>query len=176
MKENNVYMLVALRRNKDKENENLSPLCRRHLVTGDYNENLSELKERCHEPGLWRIYRSVNKRDLTKAMKKLQIELIENGENIKDNISSKWKSILMKSNCKSEKGWLIDIDTKDSKLYNEVVSYLENNTEVSEIKETPNGYHVIVKPFDSREFHKLYVSEEVCIKKDALIFVEMYKN
>jgi len=176
MKENEVYMLVALRRSKDEENAKRKALCRRHVVSGNVEEAVEQLMDRCHESGLWRLYRTVNKRDLTKGLKQLQVELVLNGEDFKDNVAGKWKSLLMKPNCRAEKKWLVDLDSKDEELYEKVLKSLKAYTTVCEECETPNGRHLVVMPFDRREFDKTFEYDPVELKKDCLVFVRAFKR
>ena len=171
-----MYMLLALRRKKDPENEGLDALCRRHIVDGTMDEAVAELKERCYQPGLWRIYRTVNKRDFTKAMKELQIEMIKDGDTFKHRISDKWKSLLMKPHNRAGKLWLVDIDTPDTEVQAAITGSVALYTVIKEAVTTKNGRHLVVEPFDKRQFEEEHSSDVVEIKKDALIYVESFNN
>jgi len=69
------------------------------------------------------------------------------------------------------KWFVVDVDTKDKTLLEEMFRYLQDKTEVAYLSETRNGFHLKVKPFDGREFTEKY-KEYAEIKKDALIFIE----
>ena len=168
MKENEVYVMVALRRKKDKENEFFSASCHKVVVKNEDFEYAEERLRKLCDEGCWRVYRTVNKRDLTKALKLLQIEMITKPESIKDKIDSVWKSILMKPQCKAERNFLIDIDDKSVSPEMIIKKYLPGLKGL-EIVSTPNGYHIVVPPFDTRELLKDY-GDKIEVKKDALVY------
>lgn len=72
---------------------------------------------------------------------------------------------------KSTNYWMIDYDNKTD--FPEFRKAVEKDTKILSIKETKNGYHLKIKPFDTRQ------SRWVCpdlIKRDALFFVNYIKN
>lgn len=170
------YVVVALRRvskNKD-ENTGSSKMCFRFVQKDqDLSETIRIAKETiASQEGVWRIYRTVNKRSFEKARKQLMIDLITRPEQYEGSIDSHWKSILCTDACKSENKWLIDIDRKDEDLINSVKEFvLSHFGEIYETVDTPNGHHLITNRFDNRDFKNTF-SEDVEIKKDALVFVE----
>ena len=168
------YMLVALRRVSESKNENvgLSKKVIRRLVKPDEDYHIVAKQladELSKEEGYWRIYRSVNRRDLNKAVKSLQIELINRGDEIADRVDSVWKSIIMKPENKAERLFLIDIDTKDTSIVTNIINLLcDKNVSIEEDNETPNGYHLITKPFNPQLLKDF---DDVEIKKDALLYL-----
>jgi hypothetical protein len=180
------HVFVALRRvsaTKD-ENTGLTKKCIRFVDRDDDPvETLRRAKKACDEPGFWRIYRSVNKRDTELAMKLLQVKMITHPEQVVDKVDSVWKSILMESGCKGERKFLIDIDNSDPYYQIEVRKYL-SEVVVTRKKEkfplktyeecgTPNGYHVVTDAFDSRELEKKFPDVE--IKRDDLLLVDFFE-
>jgi hypothetical protein len=171
------HMIVAIRRCSPNKNENvgLPKLVRRKIVSAkfgdkDYKEQLKILEKSVSNfPGYWRMYRSVNKRNLTKGKQLLQIKLIERGEDFNHRIGSEWKSLLMKRECKSERKFLLDIDSTDITLREKVIQKLKDDgVELFEENATPNGYHIITSPFNSIILDEF---EDVGVKKDDLFFL-----
>jgi len=89
----NTYILEAIRRNKDNPELSGKELCVRQIVK-DHKIDLLILKNKASllGDGVWRIYRTVNLRDVKKAHTDLVHFLIDNPE--KTHIDSIWKSIL----------------------------------------------------------------------------------
>jgi len=178
-KANEAYVLVALRRVTASKGENtgLTNLCHRSVVRpGETLEDAAaQVKKMCFEEGNWRLYRSVNKRDLKKAMDKTQVQMIMNPEQTMDRVSSVWKSVLMKSECKAEKKFLLDFDSEDETLLEEVKAVVvEAGAEVLEQVKSPNGYGIVTTGFDVRLLKDEHYNCEV--KRDALLFMEQWVN
>ena len=165
------YIYVALRRNKENK---LPSRCHKIVSDGDNAKALKMLLAIvAGQEGVWRIYRSVNKRDLAKARKVLLHDLIENPENNLAGIGGLWKSIVMRPESKGERLWLIDIDTKDDVFIADVGRFLLDIDRCPiENSDTPNGIHLVVKPFDASKFN----FDNVEIKKDALLFLYLVTN
>ena len=180
-----MYMYIAIFRKKenkkkvmesfDTNHNNVSVI--RELGRFPEEQIIKKLKATISNfQGTWRIYRSVNERDVNKAFKDLQIAMIR-GECDASKVDSKWKSILMKPKNKLGRGkWLIDVDDpeqivpvtdfiKDKLKEHKKVKYNESDIEVYH---TPNGFGIITPKFDTREFK----FNECEIKKDALKFIE----
>ena len=165
----NRHMLVALRRRKDKANEGLKGACHKVLIKDSKEYALQRLENLCEE-GEWRIYRTVNTRNLKRAAQLLQVELIYRADEIADRIDQVWKSILMQPKCKADRRFLIDIDSDDILPDHIRAAYLNGVTTHLVVK-TPNGWHMITDPFDSRQLLE-DMEGKVEIKKDALVYVK----
>ena len=154
--DNEIYIWSALRRNKDNNNE--TTICIRGLnrqrVINDAKGN----------KGVWRLYRSVNLRSMTKAKLELQHQLLEWPDN--KDIGKEWLSILEKPLCKAERKFLIDID--DVSAVDAVEALLPVG--ILERVPTPNGMHFVTPPFHSENIDWPLGVE---IKKDALLFQGM---
>lgn len=161
-----MYIWLALRRKKD------TGLKGKVIKEFDYDRLIERLKRRNDLKGQqWRIYRTVNKRDIVKAKKMFLKRLIDDNKDdtFMDQI---FYSCLLNPACKAEKKFLIDIDNTDIKYCLDINKYLVNNKiHILENSNTPNGYHIITNGFDSREL--LLMFKDVEIKKDALFFQEM---
>lgn len=171
-----IHVVVALLRVSSNKSENIGLKTRiyREVVTRDIEESIGNIKNRIgHAEGLWRIYRTVNRRDLITARKQLMIKLIENPESKLEFIDTLWQSIMMKEVCRGERNFLIDIDTKNSDTIQNIRNIIKENSEVLEENCTPNGYHFITKKFDYRPLLEI---GNVEVKKDALFFIEEYKG
>jgi hypothetical protein len=167
------HMYVAIRRKKENV---LEKQVHRYIGTADEKQDITSLKSIiCGQGGLWRIYRSVNRRDFEIAQKELIKTLIDNPIKYQDSVSSKWKSILMMPQCraKDDKFWLVDIDVKDEVVRDNIIAHINYyGNSIYLNKETPNGYHLVTNRFDTRKF--LYKNVE--IKKDDLVLLELYDD
>lgn len=173
---NSAYMVIALRRISASKNENvgLEKACIRKIVKSNETIDITvnHLKKIiADEKGVWRIYRTVNKRDFDKARKILMKDLIDRPEDLDYKIDSHWKSILMKSKCKAERKFLVDIDTKSTEVLENVLEALKMT--MSDVIDTPNGYHIVSDCFDTRILKDF---EDVEVKPDDLVFMEMFEN
>lgn len=164
------HVYILLRRKKDNA-EPLPQLCRKYIAEGNPFEQMDQLRKITQlEPGVWRIYRTVNKRNFDKARELLMIKLIQDPNDYTDKIGTLWKSIMMKPECKAEKKWLLDIDTKEEAKVTKVFDFLkEKDVKIHRVDETPNGWHLVTDGFDCRELHL----DELEIKKDGLLFMEL---
>lgn len=184
-----MHVYCAIKRKKENIPE--------HLINGPiviresdiHEDTISLLKESTKKyPGIWRIYRSVNKRDVKKSELELVKTLIDkHTTHIKPDIKPVprlWKTILMQPRNKAEYKYLIDIDNVaiiDS-VKEILTDYITNYNNSGKNKrlmnsfdtiKTPNGYHIIIEPFDIRILN--HFSEKDCsINKDGLLFIERY--
>lgn len=165
------YVYQAVRRQK--ENDNIEgPRIIREISS--YTNPINMLKKATSEyPGIWRIYRSVNARDVKKSEVELVKTLVDriNDPNSASNkpIPSLWKTILMQPRNKAERLYLLDVDTVDSEVPALLGQML--GEKILESHNTPNGYHLIVEPFDVRLIEPI---EDVSVVKDGLLFIERY--
>lgn len=158
-----VDLLLAFSRKKDGQP---NKKCIR-VVVRNFDLDLAELENRLKFlGGEWRIHSTVNKRDTKKAKKWLIHKLID--ENIFDGcIDSLWKTALLQSECAYEHNFLLDVDTKNIKeLYN--LNELIIGNEIMSF-ETPAGWHIITKPFDTRKVCEL---PYVTLIRDGYYFVK----
>lgn len=77
-----------------------------------------------------------------------------------------------------QKLWIIDVDTKDQDVVNEVSATVNdckpNGDKIIDFIPTKNGYHIITKPFDLSEFRIYYSEKELDIHKNnpTLLYYE----
>jgi len=167
-----LYVYQAVRRTK--ENDNIvGPRIIREVSS--YTNPINILKKATADyPGIWRIYRSVNARNVNKAEVELVKTLVDriNDPSSASNkpIPSLWKTILMQPRNKAERLYLIDIDTVNSEVPAAINRLLDGKVHMS--TNTPNGYHLIAEPFDIRLVESI---EDVSVLKDGLLFIEKYE-
>ncbi len=168
-----IYMYEAVKR--PKENTDMSGIkFVREVQYPDQTEG--EVIERlslkiARLPGVWRIYRSVNKRDEVKSKLEL-IETLTRQLVLPSSVSNKnpeslWKDILMQPHNKAERLFLLDVDTREETVIAAILN--DPRIQVKTLADTPNGFHVICEPFDPRIIEKL---AEVSVKKDALLYIK----
>jgi len=151
----NVHVLSLMFRKKDNPNSDKDKYIFREVYNvGDYVmrrdkiEKLKQISKVC--AGTWRIYESINERDVEKAKVMLMHKLIDNAIDV-SKIDSEWKSILQKHECRGDKKFLLDLDNCTiSDKYN-VMTYLkDNDVIIHETYDTVNGFHIITDKFDVR--------------------------
>jgi len=174
-----VYMYEAIRRAKDNghcgnpvKNGVHREIQYPHQTEGEVIERLEN--RICRTPGIWRIYRSVNSRDTLKAKIDLINILVQQlaapMSVTKKNPESIWKTALMQPKNRAERKYLVDIDTKDWEMVLQIQEVIAGQWGILETIETPNGYHLITRPFDAR---LLAIWKDVAsVQKDALYFVK----
>lgn len=121
--------------------------------------------------GKWRIHKTVNKRDTEKARKWLLKKLIDFPEG-RGFVDSLWRTALLQpENVYGEKKFLLDVDTKDKKVINQIVESIGNN--ILEKIKTENGWHFVTKPFDTREICKL---KDVKLIRDGYVYIKTIRG
>lgn len=141
---------------------------------GEFDKVYAELKEiKDASQSQYRIYCSVNARDVMRAIRMFKIEQVElEGQSIHHqiyfytNADRKFLSCLCKYNCCVTKWFLIDLDTKDVLDVARAVTCLEEVTTILDMRETLNGWHVITEPYNPALTPKLEV------KKDSMVLLE----
>jgi hypothetical protein len=170
--EEEVHLYMALRRRKD--NPEGPTLCLKH-VSLDPKTDVDVLKARASkEPGIWRIYRTVNPRSTSVAAKMLQKDLVDNPGH-SDRIGFLWRRNLLKPECRVGRGVLIDIDTLNPYILDQVQATVPDPTVIR----TPNGYHIVSPKFDTRELRSFIrdngLFSLIELKADAYYFVERFE-
>lgn len=92
------HMLIALMRKK--ENDIPKKKVYRRIVY-DYPKDLQVMRTLCKEEGgIWRIYSTVNKRDMIKALNRFRHTMIDTD---KTSIESMWRKELLQPECRGER-------------------------------------------------------------------------
>ena len=145
-------------------------------------EQLLDLKERYAELPL-RIYSSVNKRNMDKAIRKFKELQLENDYQDKaqfygfyKDIKNRWISSIMRNSSRLETQFIIDIDNEDKDYLKKIESEILEHTELIKKYKTRNGYHLIVRPFNPnliKSYGKdVHIYEDVSLKKDDLVLLD----
>jgi len=134
----------------------------------------------------WRIYETVNWRDLRKAYFEFEKRKLEWQRSDKTNemkwlqyYNSEWVSNLMRPECKDKKEQLFIIDKDDRCLLDEFTDMMDDlKIEIVEAYITPGGYHYLVKPFDITSITKnkrygLWKDWNAEVHKDGLRLVKV---
>ena len=164
------HLFIALRRKK--ENREGVEQCHRQIIR-DEEMDLNSLKGRIKSiKGIWRIYKTVNKRKVEPARKLMMKYLIDEPEKFGYKVDILWKNCLLQKSCKGERNFMIDIDTK---IIPEELGDIINSgkIEVDELIPTPNGWHIICRNLDTRLLQGI---KDIEVKRDDIKFVELIKN
>lgn len=123
----------------------------------------------------YRIYASVNSRNIAKAEKAFKMDMLvtdfDAGENKRwfwERLPSKWISALMQPGSRDGSLFLIDIDGEGDITAPALKWLGEHNVEIIKQYKTPNGWHVITKPFNPNDYSEILLGE---IKKDGLLLL-----
>jgi hypothetical protein len=191
---NRVYILLAMAR--PKENEDISsgdePVFREIVEKSeDIRQKYNKLKSISQNytaregAGLnFRLYVTVNARNVRDSMYMFQRQLINYNERITNGhapaekkikrLDKQWKSTLQKDVNKEDNYFIIDIDTKDESIRGRIADALDSETEIIKEVSTPNGYHIITEPFNYTDCEVLSTNEDAETKSDGLLFLKYF--
>jgi hypothetical protein len=112
-----------------------------------------------------------NHKDVSLDMMVVLAERIKNGvirqQGLFDTVVGQIKT--------TEKRWIVDIDTKDENIIEEVSTYINNNcrpegNKILTVIPTKNGVHLITERFDVMEFKKKYPELDIQKKNPTLLY------
>ena len=85
-------------------------------------------------------------------------------------VDSAWRTALLQPQCRVDNKFMLDIDTKDFlKLADIDLIIKKSNGEILTRYETPNGYHYITNPFDTR---KVCEEDNVTLLRDGYYYIK----
>lgn len=171
-KRDSVHLLLAIRRNKDNPTQTAKDeTCYREIIVDEESEALTKLKARCStKPGVWRIYHTVNSRDTKKAAKLVMHKLLDEFDEWHYRVDSLYKKMLLQTTCRYTKNFMLDVDSKDTEIVHDIAAL--EHTLLLDLHESPNGLHLIVKPFDKS---KVKLPGQVTVLTDGYYFVEKFE-
>lgn len=196
--DNHSYILMGIARpkcNEDITNSNKKQY--RMVLTSEeeIEESIKDLFALMSRHNLyWRIYLSVNARNLLKGyfnlrekMNNWSRKIIEGDEESKEKlkyISSKWKSSLHQPQAKANDYFHFDLDDiteKECELFIESLPK-QDGSEATTINEsifkykqkTPNGYHIITEPFNYNDWSSPI--EYDCLDTDGELHIAEFDN
>lgn len=161
-----VHIYMGLQRTSKQGNKN----CIRTVIKDD-ELDLKILESKLEVfGGEWRIHKTVNARDVEKARKWLIKHLIDCPENA-SFVDSAWRTALLQKECiYGEKRFMLDIDTKEKMRLDYLDKLLcEQKVNILEGHETPNGFHYITNPFDTRKVCEL---DYVNLLRDGYYYIK----
>lgn len=182
-----VYLLLAIARSKENDDIQATdqPTIRKVVENSDEIEDKLEQLEHATKrfPQDYRLYLTINARDITQAFFMFRQEMEQWMKNIAfgnknsmrnlKRIDHLWKSYLHKQGARDDKLFLFDMDDASESDASELEDLLSNETAVITTMETPNGYHIITEPFNYTEFESEYEYE---LKKDGMTFLGYLNN
>ncbi len=124
----------------------------------------------------YRLYASVNPRDLSKAEKALKMDMLavdfQGGDSKRffyERLGANWVSAVMSpgSKMRDSSCFLIDCDGEGDITAPALTWLAQHEVKIVKVYKTPNGWHIITEPFNPTEF-KIANCE---IKKDALMLL-----
>lgn len=179
--EDRVYLLLAIARSKENSDLGGSQPTIREIVRepdeiGRTVDRLDHAVRRFDRR--YRLYLTANARDALAATFRLRertddwIEARLHGdEDVKPKfkrVGGEYESVLQSDACRDETNFVFDLDDADESDAATLRADLAGYTEVSMVRETPNGYHVVTDPFD---YNELETDVEYELKTDGLVFV-----
>ena len=175
------YMLYVLKRKKDqpegeRDNHQSVRTIKSYCVESiEYLEKrYDEIKQLC-EMFKARAYIHVQKqnhRDVSLNMMVALAQRIQDGnhkqQGLFDSVVGQLKTY--------EKRWIVDIDTKDEEIVEEVATFINTKCrpiqdKICSIIPTKNGYHLITDRFDIITFFEKYPAIDVQKKNPSLLFL-----
>ena len=162
--QNMIHVFLALQRTSKQGNKN----CIRTVIKEEELDlKMLEAKVKVLG-GEWRIHKTVNARDIEKSRKWLIKHLIDAPENA-CFVDSAWRTALLQKDCKAEKKFMLDVDTQDQDKLIIINRILDKATEEYFRVKSPNGYHIITNPFDTREICEL---DYVTLLRDGYYYIK----
>lgn len=162
------YFLQIIQRKKDfKDQDSITYMGSNNnnrLIKAYYIYNLEQLdKYKTEIIALCNLFKaragiSLNKRDsrtLSFEMMKLLADNIKN--NHFNQLSKIYNTICGQYHQDKDKVWILDIDSIDNDIASDIWNYTTAWAKIP----SKSGYHLIVKPFDSRKFIEKYPEVEI---------------
>jgi len=167
---NKVKVLLAIPRKKDNTNVTCESMQHRKCFKRVWSEPeerekcLNELRTiaKCYPEYKWRIYETINWRDLRKTWYEYQKTILDwqrsdpNGQmEWLDKVHSEWISAMMQPESCASDGKLFMLDKDDKNDVDYFKSVLQGiGIKIKEQYETPGGVHFLVEPFNIIELQK----------------------
>lgn len=181
-----VWILTGISRNKDNTPESKSFLRRLVLVKPDDVQTCyQEIKTLTNDANtIYRMYVSLNSRNVINALFNMQKKLIEIGMGLakgqddalqlSKKVGSLWKTELAQKSCRGTKRFLIDFDSQDKVELEGVLAWCEDHTEIIALRETVTGYHIVINACDTRDLLKRH--KHIDLQRDSMVFIESWEG
>jgi hypothetical protein len=165
--------IMLLKRTKDGQEGNaqrksIKRISRNTDEWKTFIRELREFQQTTHQG--YRIYSSVNERDITKAIHEFKRRQLETDYgNVYEfhtfycDIKNRFFSCLMNPNARAQNNFLIDCDTQEE--YEHAKLQLRDSGLIIMQYPTKNGWHIITRPFNPNDYGNMQIG------KDELIFI-----
>jgi len=194
---NHIWVMVGLSRNKDNEPtpsiHNTPERFMRRLVLispDDIDTCYRELHLMGNKIGTkYRIYMSLNSRDIIKATFNFQKKMVDLGSGLANNhpdaltmvkkVHSLWKTELAQKHNRGTKRILLDIDDNDEEIAMGLLSMVQKaTTKVHTFRQTVSGYAISFEACDTRDLTAYIKTNKIDadMQRDSLIFVEQWEG
>lgn len=170
--------LFLIHRNKEGGGTNNTKV-KKIIVNGtkEYQKALEELMVELYEAKKtdipYRIYASINPRDMDKAIRLFKYEQLDadylscaDSYKFYLDIKNRFLGCLMQPKSKDGSEFLFDIDTDDNSGF---LKALPEEVEVVKMYKTKNGWHAITKPFNHT---KMVMPQDVSLQTDGLLLLK----
>ena len=185
-----VWIMTGISRNKDNDSSGVKFISRRVLTTPeDITTNYNDIRLLADDLNTtYRIYLSLNARDVIKATFGFQKKLIDIGYDLarglpdaiaqSKKLGSIWKTELAQRSSRATKRLLLDIDDASMLQSSSIVRFLEDRgVEIIVYRSTVSGVHIVFEACDTRELMEFVRNSgfKVDPQRDSMIFVEQWK-
>jgi len=163
--------VLLLHRNKDGAKGNAQRKAIKMISTGieDWKNIVLEFRElQKNVYQNYRIYSSINSRDMEKAIREFKTRQLNNDyscdifrDHFYSDIQNSFFSCLMWPNSRSQNNFLIDCDTDEE--FHKAHEIIPPEYFLFTYP-TKNGHHIIIRPFNYNEY-------DIQIKKDELMYI-----
>jgi hypothetical protein len=179
-KEGDFYMLYVFKRKKDqpedeKDNHQSVRTIKTYCIESinHLERRYDEIKQLC-EMFKARAYIHVQKQNHFDVSLNMMVDLAQRIQNGQHNQKGLFDSVVGQIKTQ-EKRWIVDIDTKDEVVREDIRAFINNLRPVGykcicEIP-TKNGYHLITERFDVMEFKKKYPEIDIQKKNPTLLYL-----
>jgi hypothetical protein len=178
-KDGDFYMLYVFKRKKDqpedeKDNHQSVRTIKTYCIESinHLERRYDEIKQLC-EMFKARAYIHVQKQNHFDVSLSMMVDLAQRIQNGQHNQKGLFDSVVGQIKTQ-EKRWIVDIDTKDEVVREDIRAFINNLKPVGykcicEIP-TKNGYHLITERFDVMEFKKKYPDVDIAKKNPTLLY------
>jgi len=186
---NHVWLMKGISRTKDNQGD-FHRFFRRMVLTcpEDIGRCYTEIQTMgCHSGTVYRIYLSLNSRNVVKANFNFAKRLMDIAHGVSrgqedmlvksKKLGSEWKTELEQRSNRGTKRMLIDVD--DPAIFDEVIEFVQNELPtkcVHAIRKTPNGFAISVESCDTRGLMSKFQGKDIDIQRDSMIFLERYNG
>lgn len=189
---NCVWVMKGISRNKDNpDNPNMHRFLRRMILTcpDDIDSCYEEIHLLANHPDTtYRIYISLNSRDVVDAAFQFQKKLVDITQGLAKGfpdalkqakkVGSIWKTELEQRNARGTKRFLLDIDENNDVIARNIQQKIISiPSMIHAFRKTPNGYAIVFDACDTRDLMKFCHDgmAQVDLQKDSMLFVEQFQ-